>query len=86
MIGVIWAFLATASASRKQRRAPGARAGRGTILAGLLSSERRPVVSELLIVFTLGYIVGGVSALALIAFTLAARTRSADRPKLTRNV
>jgi len=43
-------------------------------------------VSELLIVFTLGYIVGGVSALALIAFTLAARTRSADRPKLTRNV
>jgi hypothetical protein len=60
--------------------------GRGTFLAGLLSEERRSVVSELLIVFTLGYIVGGVSALALIAFTLAARTRSADRPKPTRNI
>ena len=43
-------------------------------------------MSELLIVFTLGYIVGGVSALALIAFTLAARNGSADRPKTTRNV
>jgi hypothetical protein len=60
--------------------------GRGTILAGLLSEERRSVVSVLLIVFTLGYIVGGVSALALIAFTLAARNGSADRPKTTRNV
>jgi len=43
-------------------------------------------VSELLIVFTLGYIVGGVSALALIGFTLAARNGSPDRPKTTRNI
>jgi hypothetical protein len=43
-------------------------------------------VSELLIVFTLGYIVGCVSALALIGFTLAARNGSVDRPKTTRNV
>jgi hypothetical protein len=43
-------------------------------------------VSELLIVFTLGYIVGCVSGLALIAFTLAARNGSADRPNATRNV
>jgi hypothetical protein len=60
--------------------------GRGTILAGLLSKERRSVVSELLIVFTLGYIVGGMSALALIGFTLAARNGSVDQPKTTRNV
>ena len=39
-----------------------------------------------LIVFTLGYIVGGVSALAVIGFTLATRKGSADRPKTTRNV
>ena len=76
---------ATAGRGRGLVRIGRARAigrGRGTILAGLLSEERRSVVSELLIVFTLGYIVGGVSALVVLGFTLAARNGSADQPSI----
>lgn len=41
-------------------------------------------MAQLLIVFTLGYIVGGVSALILIGFTLAAHTEPTDRGKTPR--
>jgi hypothetical protein len=39
-------------------------------------------MAELLIVFTLGYIVGGVSALVVLGFTLAGRNGSADQPSI----
>jgi hypothetical protein len=39
-------------------------------------------VLAILIVFTLGYIAGGVSALVVLGFTLAARKGSADQPSM----
>jgi hypothetical protein len=36
-------------------------------------------MAELLIIFTLGYIMGGVTALVLLAFTLASRDGSTKR-------